>query len=144
MDCRRGRRAAAAAAFTLIELLLVLVIIAVLASVVVPKFAGRSEQARVAATKADITILDAAFDQFEQDCGRYPTTEEGLSALVQQPANVQNWHGPYIKKGEPVDQWKNAYVYRFPGTQGTDYDLYSFGPDGREGNDDITNWQQAQ
>ena len=132
-------------AFTLIELLLVLVILAVLAAIVVPKFAGRSEQARVAATKAEIAIIDGAFDQFEIDCGRYPSTEEGLRALVEQPPNVQNWHGPYLKRGVPADKWGNAYVYRYPGIHNTSgFDLSSMGPDGREGNDDIDNWSPTQ
>jgi general secretion pathway protein G len=129
-------------AFTLIELLLVMVILVVLAAVVVPRFAGRSEQARIAAATTDVNNLDNAVELFEQDAGRYPSNDEGLGALVNQPANVRTWHGPYIKKGVPVDPWGNAYVYRYPGTQNqTGYYLYSMGPDGREGgNDDITNW----
>jgi general secretion pathway protein G len=128
-------------AFTLIELLLVMVILVVLAAVVVPKFAGRSEQARIAAATTDVSAIDQAMEIFEQDAGRYPSNEEGLSSLVQQPGNVRAWHGPYIKKGIPIDPWGNAYVYRYPGTQNQGgFDLYSMGPDGREGNDDITNW----
>jgi general secretion pathway protein G len=128
--------------FTLIELLLVLVILAVLAAVVVPKFTNRSEQARITAAKTDISSLSGQIDTFEIDCGRYPTSDEGLGALLQAPPNVQNWHGPYIKGGAlPKDPWGNAYIYRYPGSQNQNqYDLYSLGPDGREGNDDITNW----
>src|SRR5215212_6321194 len=85
--------------FTLIELLLVLVILAVLAAVVVPKFTNRSEQARTTAAKTDISAMDTALDAFEVDCGRYPSNEEGLGALVAQPASVENWRGPYIKRG---------------------------------------------
>ncbi|GMV95855.1 MAG: hypothetical protein AMXMBFR83_02250 [Phycisphaerae bacterium] len=133
---RRARRG-----FTLVELLLVLVILAVLAMVVVPKFTGRSEQARVTAARTDITNIETALDAFEVDCGRYPSSDEGLLALLQPPGNVQNWRGPYLKKGVPSDPWGHPYVYRFPGTRTAGgYDLYSFGPDGREGNDDITNW----
>ena len=129
--------------FTLIELLLVMVILVVLAAVVVPKFTNRTEQARQTAAKTDVSTLDGAIDQFEVDTGRYPTNEEGLRALVEQPANVQNWHGPYIKKGVPEDPWHNAYVYRYPGTHNTTgFDLLSMGPDGREGTDDIDNWSQ--
>jgi general secretion pathway protein G len=128
------------AAFTLIELLLVLVILAVLAAVVVPKFTGRSEQARVAAAKTDISVLSGALNQFELDNGRFPTTEEGLGALVQAPPGAQNWH-PYIERGVPNDPWNNAYVYRYPGQHNPNgFDLFSTGPDGREGNDDIDNW----
>lgn len=126
-------------AFTLVELLLVLVILAVLAMVVVPKFTGRSEQARVTAARTDVTNIATAMDAFEVDNSRYP---QSLEELLRQPANAQNWHGPYLNK-VPVDPWGNAYVYRYPGTHNnSSYDLYSWGPDGREGTDDITNWQQ--
>jgi len=128
-------------AFTLVELLLVLVILAVLAAVVVPKFTARSEQARITAAKTDIRVLENALEMFEVDNGRYPTTEEGLGALLSEPMNVRNWQGPYLRRGMPVDPWDSPYQYRFPGSQGTGFDLLSFGPDGREGGtDDIGNW----
>jgi general secretion pathway protein G len=144
---RRTRiRTRAARGFTLIELLLVLVILAVLAAVVVPKFTGRTEQARIAAAKADISAIDLQLDAFEVDAGRYPSSEEGLAALMNPPATVKAWHGPYLKK-PPIDPWGRPYVYRFPGqiNQGG-ADLFSVGPDGNEGgNDDIGNWAaQAQ
>jgi general secretion pathway protein G len=121
-----------------------MVILVVLAAVVVPKFAGRSEQARVTAATTDVNNIDGAIDAFETDAGRYPTNDEGIGALITQPPNVQVWHGPYIKKGLPVDPWGNAYVYRYPGTHNQNgFDLFSTGPDGREGNDDITNWSNA-
>lgn len=126
--------------FTLIELMLVLVILGVLAAIVVPKLAGRSEEAKIKATKAEISIISGALDTFEVDNGRYPTTEEGLGALVEQPSNVESWR-PYLKGGMPVDQWKREYVYVYPGRNNPDsFDLYSLGPDGREGQDDINNW----
>ena len=130
--------------FTLIELLLVLVILAVLAAVVVPKFTNRSEQARVAAAKADISRLGLALDAFEVDNSRFPSSEEGLGALIAAPAGLQNWHGPYIRGGGlPKDPWGNPYVYRYPGIHNTsDYDLASMGADAREGPEDITNWSQ--
>lgn len=129
--------------FTLVELLLVLVILAVLAAVVVPKFTNRSEQARVTAAKTDISALEVALDAYEIDVGRFPTSDEGLRALVEALGSVQNWRGPYIKKGVPVDPWGHPYVYRAPGQHNiSGYDLYSFGPDGREGTDDIDNWTQ--
>jgi general secretion pathway protein G len=128
--------------FTLIELLLVLVILGVLAVVVVPRFTGRSEQARMTAARTDIASLEVALDAFEVDNGRFPTTEEGLAALVQQPSGLQNWQGPYIRRGVPKDPWGNPYIYRFPGQHNRNgFDLYSMGPDGREGGgDDIVNW----
>lgn len=131
-------------AFTLIELLLVLVILAVLAAVVVPKFTNRSEQARQAAAKTDVANMETALDAFEIDNGRYPTSDEGLAALLEQPSNLSNWKGPYVRRGMPVDPWGNGYQYRYPGTQSpSGYDLYSFGPDGRDGGeDDIGNWAE--
>src|SRR4051794_14770990 len=98
----RRRASSRAAAFTLIELLLVLVILAVLAAVVVPKFTGRAEQARIAAAHTDLTALETALDTFEVDAGRYPSTDEGLNALLNPPSNVKTWNGPYVKK-QPVD-----------------------------------------
>ena len=141
---RRTRRATTRArgGFTLIELLLVLVILAVLAAVVVPKFTGRSEQARKAAARTDIAALEGALENFEVDAGRYPTTEEGLAALVTAPGQVKSWNGPYIRRGVPNDPWNNPYVYRFPGQMNTTgVDVYSYGPDGNEGGgDDVGNW----
>ena len=140
---RAGRRGLyAARGFTLVELLLVLVILAVLAMVVVPKFTGRSEQARETAAKTDISHLETALDAFEVDCGRFPSTDEGLRVLIERPPNAQNWRGPYIKR-PPLDPWGNQYIYRFPGGHNANgYDLSSMGADGREGTDDITNWAQ--
>ena len=131
--------------FTLIELLLVLVILAVLAVVVVPKFTGRSQQAKVAAAGTDISNISLALDAFEIDCGRYPTTEEGLLVLIEEPGNLADWKGPYLKRNHvPVDPWKTPYVYSFPGQHNQrGYDLYSYGPDMQDGGgDDIDNWSQ--
>ncbi len=130
------------AGFTLIELLLVMVILAVLAAVVVPKFTGRSEQAKITAAKTQISMFDTALDLFESDNGRFPTSEEGLRALVEQPQGLTNWHSGYLKQSSvPKDPWGNDYQYRSPGTKNTSgYDLFSTGPDGRESADDI--WPQ--
>jgi general secretion pathway protein G len=137
-------RAMRRAGFTLIELLLVLVILTVLAAVVVPKLAGRPEQARQAAARADITSIETALDTYEIDAGRFPSTEEGLGALIQRPSSARTWNGPYIKRGMPKDPWGNLYVYRYPGQHNPGgYDLLSFGSDGHEGGtDDIDNWSQ--
>ncbi|HWB53489.1 MAG TPA: type II secretion system major pseudopilin GspG [Tepidisphaeraceae bacterium] len=128
--------------FTLIELLLVLVILTVLAALIVPQFTARSQQAKNTAAKTDIASLGSALDTFEIDNGRYPTNDEGLNALVQQPAGLTDWHGPYIKMIRP-DPWGNAYIYRYPGQHNTNsYDLSSAGPDGHDGDDDdVTNWK---
>jgi general secretion pathway protein G len=136
------RKEARRNAFTLIELLLVLVILSVLAAVVVPKFAGRGQQARVTAARSDIASLEVALDAFEIDNGNYPTTEEGLKALVEEPSNAMDWRGPYIRRDVPNDPWGNPYIYRSPGDHNEEsYDLYSYGPDGKSGgDDDIDNW----
>lgn len=129
-------------AFTLIELMLVIIIIGVLAAMVMPRLVGRSEQARIAAAKADIDANVAlALDLFEMDIGRFPTTEEGLASLRANPGGVSNWKGPYLKK-DPKDPWAHVYVYRYPAQRSTtDYDLSSPGPNGIEGDeDDIGNW----
>ena len=135
---------ARSSAFTLIELLLVLVILGVLAAVIVPKFTNRSKQARITAARTDISNLEVALDAFEIDAGRYPTTEESLSALIEEPPDVPEWHGPYIKRGVPKDPWGSPYVYTCPGTHNTKgYDLHSLGPDARDGGeDDIDNWSE--
>ncbi len=125
--------------FTMIELLLVLVILGVLAVMVVPRFAGRSEQARVTAAKNDLARLVVALDSFEIDNGRYPDSSEGLAALVRRPNNVTNWTGPYLQnvQSEPKDPWGNPYRYVYPSRRNEGgYDLYSIGPDGQEGTDD--------
>ena len=130
--------------FTLVELLLVLAILAILAGVILPKFVGRTEQARQAAAKTDIHMLEAALDAFEVDTGRYPSSEEGLGALTNEPSGLKNWHGPYLKRDTWNDPWGNPYQYVYPGTHSkSGYDLYSFGPDGHEGGgDDVDNWSQ--
>jgi len=140
---RRSPRSPAAG-FSLIELLLVLVILATLTAIVAPKFTRRSEQAKVTAAGAEIANIQVALDSFEVDCGRYPTTEEGLAALYEQPANADGWHGEYLKTGASSDPWGNPYVYIQPGRHNaSSYDLYSYGPDGNEGSgDDIDNWSE--
>jgi len=140
----RGVAKRVAKGFTLIELLLVMVILATLAAVVVPRFTRRSEQARITAARADIAVLEVALDAYEVDTGTYPTTEQGLLALIEQPGDLKGWTGPYIKRGVPKDPWGNPYLYRQPGDNNTSgYDLCSYGPDGKEGgDDDIDNWSE--
>lgn len=121
--------------FTLIELLLVLVILAVLAALVIPKFTGRSQQARDTAAKTDLSRIASAIAAFEIEAGRFPTSEEGIGALITQPAGVTNWTQAFSRM--PMDPWGNPYQYRYPGQDNpTGFDLYSFGADGREGTDD--------
>ena len=133
-EIRNRRRA-----FTLVELMLVVTIIGILAALVIPRIAGRSEQARVTAAHADIFGgIKTALDAFEVDNGYYP---KSLQDLLQQPSNAKNWHGPYLDK-MPEDPWGNPYVYVYPGRHNSgSYDLYSTGPDGKAGDeDDIGNW----
>lgn len=129
--------------FTLIELMLVLVILATLAAIVLPKFTGRSEDARITAAQTQISQIEVALDAFEIEVGRFPTTAEGLRALVVQPTTqAEGWNAPYLRRGVPADPWGQEYQYRYPGTYNTyGYDLWSNGPDGQLGSDDdITNW----
>ncbi len=132
------------AGFTLIELLLVLVILGILAGIVVPKFAGRTEQARNTAAQTQISTFSTALSAFELDVGHYPRGKGGLTDLVTQPRDAQGWKGPYLEKEIPKDPWGNDYVYEFPGKHNTSsYDLYSLGPDMKaNSDDDITNWQK--
>lgn len=126
-------------AFTLIELLLVVVILAAMAAMIVPRLAGRSEQAKIAIAQTDVTSnIPLALDLYELDNGKYPSS---LEALLSNPGGAKSWNGPYIKK-KPIDPWGNPYQYRFPSSHGKDFDLSSFGPDGTAGNDDITNWEE--
>ena len=126
--------------FTLIELLLVVIIIGVLSAMVVPRLTGRSEEARKAVADADIDVnIATALKLYELDNGVFPTTEEGLSALLSAPSSASNWKGPYVEK-EPTDPWGGAYHYRSPGAHRTDYDLFSIGKDGVESGDDVVNW----
>jgi len=125
-------------AFTLIELMLVVIIIGVLSAMVVPRLAGRSEQARAQAAKTDInSSIPLALDLYEMDLGNYP---ENLDYLRVSPGS-ESWRGPYIKK-KPIDPWGKPYIYKFPGEHNPDsYDLFSAGKDGQQGTaDDITNW----
>lgn len=126
--------------FTLVEIMLVVVIIGILAAIVVPKIAGRSEQARETAAQTDIKSgIATALGEFEVDNGFYPSS---LQDLLQRPRNAKNWHGPYLDS-LPVDPWGNPYLYSYPGKHNPNgYDLWSAGPDGKSGtSDDIGNWQ---
>ena len=127
--------------FTLIELLLVVVIIGILAALVVPRLVGRSEDARIAAAEIDLATLGTLLGHYEIDNGRFPSTDQGLMALIAPPSTApepRNWKGPYIEAiNLPLDPWDNPYVYVYPGNLNPNgYDLYSIGPDDQEGTDD--------
>jgi general secretion pathway protein G len=126
--------------FTLVELLLVLVILGVLAAIVIPKFSGRSQQAKLQATITQISTFRTALDAFEVDNGYYPKGRSGLQDLIVQPRDAQNWRGPYMQTDRvPPDPWGGEYVYECPGKHNpTSYDIYSAGPPGE--NTVIGNW----
>ncbi|PIS34043.1 MAG: type II secretion system protein GspG [Candidatus Omnitrophica bacterium CG08_land_8_20_14_0_20_41_16] len=128
--------------FTLIELMLVVIIIGVLSAMVVPRLAGRSEQARIQAAKTDInSSIPLALDLYEMDSGHYPE----LLDYLRTPggANAESWRGPYLKK-KPLDPWGNIYIYKAPGEHNSDsYDLSSMGNDKKPGTaDDVVNWSE--
>lgn len=119
--------------FTLIEIMVVVVIIGLLAAFVVPRVMGQADKARVVKAQGDIQRIDTALAMYRLDTARYPTTEQGLKALVSKPDNVRNWReGGYLSKAS-LDPWGLPYEYRAPGAQGADYDLFSRGPDGEAG-----------
>jgi general secretion pathway protein G len=129
--------------FTLLELLVVMVIIGLLASYVGPRYFAQVGKSEIKTALAQMDALGKALDQYRLDTGNYPTTEQGLSALVTRPNNEPRWDGPYLKKQVPPDPWGNAYVYKQPGDHG-EYDLLSYGKDGQLGGSgkdaDIVNW----
>jgi general secretion pathway protein G len=131
--------------FTLLELLVVLGIIAMLAGIVGPQVMKHMGESKVKATKVQIEELMAALDMYKLDLGSYPTTKQGLKALIQSPDPTKYWNGPYLRKTKvPLDPWNNEFTYVFPGKHGK-FDLYSFGADGLEGgedeNRDILGWE---
>ena len=131
------------AGFTLLELLVVMVIIGLLAGFVAPQYFGQVSKSERKVARAQIAELEKALDHFRLDTGRYPSTEQGLAALVTRPADESKWDGPYLRKGVPLDPWGRAYVYRFPSKGGGDFELISYGRDGQPAGsgdgEDITN-----
>lgn len=129
--------------FTLLELLVVMVIIGILAGFVAPRYFSQIGKSEVKAARAQLDALEKALDQYRLDLGRYPGSEQGLAALIERPAGLARWAGPYLKKAVPLDPWGNAYVYKSPGEHG-EFDLLSHGKDGQPGGsgeaEDITNW----
>lgn len=118
--------------FTLLELLVVMVILGLLASYVGPKYFSQIGKSKTTVARSQIEAFQRSLDSFRLDVGRYPTTEEGLAALVARPASTQNWNGPYLRAQIPPDPWGHPYVYRSPGQQ-SDFDLVSYGQDGQPG-----------
>jgi general secretion pathway protein G len=131
--------------FSLIELIVVLVILGLLAAVVAPRVYDKLAKGKEQIAKIQIKELEGALQLFSFDVGRYPSTSEGLDALIRNPGNMESWRGPYLSKADlPKDPWGKLFVYRCPGQHG-DYDLFSYGPDGVEGgegeNADVASWK---
>jgi general secretion pathway protein G len=118
--------------FTLLELLVVIVIIGLLAGYVAPRYFSQVGKSEIQVARAQIDSLEKALDQYRLDMRRYPSTEEGLQALIAKPGDAQAWSGPYLKKAVPLDPWGRAYVYRTPGQKG-EFELISYGRDGKPG-----------
>lgn len=121
--------------FTLLELLVVIAIIGLLAAYVGPKYFSHIDHSERSLAKTQIEAFGKALDTFRIDLGRYPTTEEGLNALLVKPNDAANWRGPYMQKAIPLDPWGMPYMYRSPGTQ-NDYDLLAYGKDRQPGGAD--------
>lgn len=135
------------AGFTILEILAVLLLLAALYAIVGTAVGDQIEKGKRSATKIQLGVFKTSLKEYKMDNGAYPSTEQGLDALVHQPASQENWNGPYLDGDIPKDQWGNAYVYKSPGTHNSDsYDLYSMNSDGKEGGEDkktadITNWK---
>lgn len=130
--------------FTLLELLVVMVIIGLLVGYVAPMYFKQVGKSEVKVARAQMESFGKALDQYRLDTGNYPSTEQGLTALVTKPADEVRWDGPYLKKGLPVDPWGTAYQYKRPGAHG-EYDILSFGKDGVAGgageDADLGSWE---
>ncbi|MEJ2697143.1 MAG: type II secretion system major pseudopilin GspG [Candidatus Sulfobium sp.] len=142
-NMERHKRFRGKGGFTLIELLVVMVILGLLAALVGPTLFSKVGKGKAAAAKTQIELFGQALDSFRLDTGRYPSTAEGLQALVVDPG-IDGWDGPYLKKGVPNDPWNRPYQYTSPGNHG-DYDLLTYGLDGAPGGDgenkDINSWE---
>jgi len=139
----KNRRQLCSSGFTLIELMIVVVILGLLATIVVPRILNRPEQARRMKAKVEIRSIESALALFKTDTGRFPTTSEGLEALVSNPG-IKGYNGDGYLDKVPVDPWDNKYIYISPGVHNKDYELESYGKDGEDGgtgdNADVESW----
>ncbi len=132
--------------FTLIEIIIVIVIIGLIMAAAGNRIFGKAEQAKAGLAKSHIAEIAAQLDLYKLETGRYPSSAEGLKALVQAPSGVANWNGPYVKNADAIkDTWNNEMIYRSPGSDNRGFEIISLGADGKEGgegaNKDITSWQ---
>jgi len=121
-----------ATGFTLLELLVVVVILGLLAGYVAPRYFSQIGKSEVQVAKTQIDSFEKALDLYRIDVSSYPSTEQGLQALVEKPTGATNWNGPYLKKAVPLDPWGHPYIYRAPGEK-REYDIVSYGRDGKPG-----------
>ncbi len=130
---RRRQKNGSEAGFTLVEMLVVITIIGLIMGLIGPRVLNYLNESKVKTARIQLQSFSSALDLFYLDAGRYPTTAEGLAALVQRTPGVAAWNGPYLKGGSlPNDPWNHPYVYRAPGDRGP-YDIISYGSDGQEG-----------
>jgi general secretion pathway protein G len=130
MQANKSNSSRAPRGFTLLELLVVIVIIGLLAGYVAPRYFSQVDKSEAQVARAQIEALEKALDQYRLDTRRYPTTEQGLQALITRPGDEPGWSGPYLKKAVPNDPWGRPYVYRAPGQNG-EFELFTRGPDGK-------------
>src|SRR5437667_7901225 len=125
MNPKRLIRSGRLRAFTLIELLVVIIILAILAAVVIPRVIGRTDDAKIAAATANVSTFDGELEKYKLDTGSYPTSDQGINALMVDMVNNGKWNGPYIKGSLPQDPWGHPYLYTAPGYHSVDYDVFS-------------------
>jgi len=143
-DFRGKTRDGAQRGFTLMELLVVLAILGLLMSLVGPRVLNQLGGAKTKTTGIQIKDLEQSLEMYKLDVGRFPSTEEGLAALVTRPGSAAGWNGPYLKSDVPLDPWNREYHYKYPGEHG-ELDIYSYGQDGQAGGEgedaDVGNWK---
>lgn len=132
--------------FTLIEIIIVITLIGLIVAYAGNRIFGQGDKAKVGLTKSRIQEISAQLDAYKLDTGKYPTTQEGLNALLQAPSGATNWNGPYVRNADNIkDFWNNELIYRAPGNENRPFEITSLGSDGKEGgegvNKDINSWQ---
>ncbi len=149
---RENSRIQGQAGFSFIELMVVVIILGILAGAIVPRYMDKADKAKTVKAQVDIAAIETSLKLYKLDNGFYPTTEQGLEALIEQPSTdpvPKNWNenGYFEKRKMPRDPWGNEYMYLCPGVHGT-YDIISYGADGESGgegiNADVTNWEDEE